>query len=298
MLAAVALTPDLLSIPDPGAPTVNDDLGRGMLGWTAERWQTLDRIATDTVNEYVILRNLVEHREAPGARTARIAGQNIDVMTIASQPFHFHMEQEEDEDLERRVRLAGQELAALEDRAVLNTMAFVEIDPQNPISRASFSAAKNALRQRNVQHGFGVVVSSDVLTALETEVIGVKSGLDFVEQLLSTKVTQSNGLPWEGAEAIVVQASPAAYRMVRASDPKVRVLGVENGNEVALRLVEYIAVGELEPNRCVAIRALIPALAEGAPEGRADLAQRQPREPQVRERMRAENPDDLEARGD
>jgi uncharacterized linocin/CFP29 family protein len=264
---------------------MNDDLGRGQLGWSSDRWQALDRLAADTVNEYVVFRNLVEHREDIGARSARIAGRNVDVAPICSTEFAFNMEEEDDEDLDRRVRLYAQELAAMEDEAVLARM---DLHPDDAdINYKSFSTAKNALR--NVRHGFGVVVSSDVLTDLETEEVGVKSGLDAVEQLLGTKVIQSSALPRDGVKAVVLQASPPAYRMVRGSPPRLRVVRIDNGNEVTLRLEESIGVGELEANRAIALpiaprfEERRPAPVRDLPYGPADLGRGDAaRDPDVR----------------
>jgi hypothetical protein len=269
---------------------MSDDLGRGQIGWSPDRWQALDRIAADTVNEYVIFRNLVEHRDEIGERSVRIAGRNVPVVPIASEEFVFNMEEEEDEDLERRVRLHAQELAAREDEAVLATMN-LDPDAGAEITYTSFSTAKNALR--NARHGLAAVVSSDVLTALETEVVGVKSGLDVVEQLLATKVAQSTALPRDGVEAVVLQASPPAYRMVRGSMPRVRVLRIENGSEVVLRLEESIAVGELEPNRCVAL-----PIAPRPEERQRDVARQGPRPYRPPDVGRGDAAPEPEVRGD
>src|SRR6266446_589839 len=128
-----------------------DDLGRGQLGWSADRWKKLDDLAANTVDENVILRNVVEHRDDIGARSARIAGHNKDVVPITSDEFQFNMEEGEDEDLERRVRLAAQELAAREDQAVLAVMDLVA-QTDDKVDHKSFSKAKNRLK--SVQRGF------------------------------------------------------------------------------------------------------------------------------------------------
>ncbi len=172
---------------------MSDDLGRGVIGWPVDRWQALDTLAGDTTTEHVILRNLVEHRDDPDAYSVRIAGGNIDVETVASREFNFDMENEDDEDLNRKVRFASQELAYKEDKKVLGVMRPKAVDL--PISVDAFSQAKKVLGDNHVQHGFGAVVSTGALTTLEIEVRGVKSGLEIVESMLSTKVAQSNGLP-------------------------------------------------------------------------------------------------------
>jgi hypothetical protein len=42
----------------------NDDLGRGMLkGWSPERSQALDKIASDTLQESEMFRNVVDHKD-------------------------------------------------------------------------------------------------------------------------------------------------------------------------------------------------------------------------------------------
>ncbi len=73
---------------------MSDDLGRGLVSWTAERWQALDTLAGDTVTQHVVLRNLVDHQEDAGARSARIAGKNVDVVSITAD-FEYDMEGEE-----------------------------------------------------------------------------------------------------------------------------------------------------------------------------------------------------------
>src|SRR5262245_58545300 len=100
---------------------MSDDLGRGMLGWTTERWQALDAVAVDTLTEHAVLRSVVEQREAAGAHSARIAGQNVDVDTV-SEEFEIEMQDDEEEDIQRKVRLATQNLAVKEDKAVLEAM--------------------------------------------------------------------------------------------------------------------------------------------------------------------------------
>jgi len=102
---------------------------------------------------------------------------------------------------------------------------------QNPqvspnLQSAQFIRAKNALRRQGVQRGFGVVVSADALTALESEVAGVRSGLELVERVVGTTVAQTNSL--DGAapgnlHAVLFQASPAAFQLVHAYGPRLRV---------------------------------------------------------------------------
>jgi hypothetical protein len=161
------------------------------------------------------------------------------------------MENENDDDLQRKVRLASQQLAYAEDKKVLSVMKPAAVNA--PIAMASFSSAKKVLGNNGVHSGFGAIVSTDGLSLLETEALGVKSGLDLVESMLSTKVAQSNGLPDQGFEAIVLQASPAAFRMVHAAPPRVRVVGITGGKSIQMQVEERIAVGELEPGHVVGI---------------------------------------------
>jgi hypothetical protein len=200
----------------------------------------------------VILRNLLEHRDDADAFNVRIGATNVDVETIKSKEFSYDMENENDEDLQRKVRLASQQLAYEEDKRVLRVMKPTAVDA--PIDVSGFSKAKKVLGDNGVHSGFGAVVSTDGLSALETQALGVKSGLDLVESMLSTKVAQSNGLPEGGFEAIVLQASPAAFRMVHAASPRVRVTGITSGKSVQMQVEERIAVGELEPGHVVGIR--------------------------------------------
>jgi len=235
---------------------MSDDLGRGQVGWGANRWEALDRIAADTTAASVVMRNLVERMEQPDARTVRIAGADIPVVQLQVD-FNYNMQNEDATDLERRVRLAAQDLAFLEDRAVIDTMNIPPVPASPNLRSAVFIAAKNALRGRGVQRGFGVVVSVDALTALETEVVGSRSGMEVVERVVGTKVAQTNAL--DGAapgnlHAVLFQADPAAFRLVHAYGPRLRVVGVAGGNVVNLRLEEGIAVGEVTPNRCRGIR--------------------------------------------
>jgi len=235
---------------------MSDDLGRGMLSWPAERWQTLDSLGSATLQEHGVLQHVVEEREEAGAYTVRIAGQNVDVDTV-EETFQFDMVEDGDADVERKVRLAAQSLAVKEDEAVLREMDQANPQDSDPLDYKEFSKAKNALRTKGgVQGGLGVVVSSDTLTDLETNIVGAQSGLEVTERLLGAKVLQTNALP-SGAgkvEAILVQASPPAYQMVRAWGPRLRVVTVANGKTVTLSLEQGIAVGELEQNRCLAIR--------------------------------------------
>src|SRR4051812_48721451 len=122
---------------------MSDDLGRGVVGWPADRWEALDALAEATTSEHVILRPLVEHRDAPEAFSVRIAGQNVNVETIRSTQFDFDMELEDDEDLDRKVRFASQELASKEDKAILGVLHPTPVDL--PINVAAFSQAKKLL---------------------------------------------------------------------------------------------------------------------------------------------------------
>jgi hypothetical protein len=235
---------------------MSDDLGRGMLDWPAERWVSLDAVATDAVMGSVVLRNLLEYREQPDARTVRIAGQDIPVVQV-QQDFNFDMQNDDIADLERRIQLIAQDLAVAEDTSVLGVMDLQNPQPSPNLLSAQFIRAKNALRNNGVQQGFGVVVSTDALSELEIEARGVRSGLEFIERVIGTTVAQSNGLPYganNAIHAVLFQASPAAFQMVHAYGPRIRVMGVQGGTIVNLRLEEGIAVGELTPNRCLGIQ--------------------------------------------
>src|SRR5437868_1878730 len=135
---------------------MNDDLGRGMLGWTPERWQALDIVASDTLTGNAILRNLLEHREEAGAFSARIAGKNVDVVVL-SEPFTIDMEYDDDEDVQRKVQSAAQKLAAKEDEAILERMNFVTVErsKEKILKHDDFGRAKNELRSGG-QNGLGV----------------------------------------------------------------------------------------------------------------------------------------------
>ena len=96
-----------------------------------------------------------------------------------------------------------------------------------------------------------MVVSDDAMTWIESEIVGVHSGLEIVERNVGTRVVQSGGLPCGAngdVHAVLLQASPAAYQMVRAYGPRIRVIRVL-GADVRLQLEEGIAVGVLSPNR-------------------------------------------------
>jgi uncharacterized linocin/CFP29 family protein len=241
----------------------SDDLGRGLVNWSADRWQALDKLATDTVTENVVLRNLVDHKDDTDAFSSRIGGKNVDVNTVSSTAFNFDMEQESDDDLNRKVRQAAQELAADEDKEVLSEMKILKIITPKADGYEAFSQAKGELSKAGVKSGFGTVVSSDIQVILETQIAGTKSGTEIVEQILSTKIAQSDALPEkledpakkakEDVSAIVLQASPPVYQLVNANSPRVRVLQTD-GKKVKLQLEERIAVGELEPGRCVGIK--------------------------------------------
>jgi len=235
---------------------MSDDLGRGQIGWDANRWRELDTMAADATKASVVMRNLVEHKKQPDARTVRIAGVDIGIGPLQVD-FAYNMQNEDETDLERHVRLAAQDLADREDRAVIAAMNIQNPQVSPNLQSAQFIRAKNALRRQGVQGGFGVVVSADALTALESEVAGVRSGLELVERVVGTTVAQTNSL--DGAapgnlHAVLFQASPAAFQLVHAYGPRLRVVSVQGGNVLNLRLEEGIAVGQVTPNRCLGIR--------------------------------------------
>lgn len=232
-----------------------DDLGRGMLGWTPERWQALDALATKSAAEQVVLRHLVDEQEAKDVYNARIGARNVDVQTIQAR-FEINMFDDDDKDVDRKVRLAAQTLAVREDEAIVGSLdlSSTQVAGKKDLAFKDFSIAKNALRSQGVQTGIGVVISADGLADLETEIVGTQSGLDVAEKVLSTKIMQTNALPTtKPIEAILLQAMPPSYQMVRAWGPRVRVLDVTDGKKVKLTVEEGIAVGELEPNRVLAI---------------------------------------------
>jgi hypothetical protein len=101
---------------------MSDDLGRGQVGWPPDQWQELDTLAADTVGGQVVLRNVVDHQDVPGAFSVSMAGKNVDVGTISSAAFEFDMVEEDIEDLRRKVRDKAQELAKTEDIEVLKAM--------------------------------------------------------------------------------------------------------------------------------------------------------------------------------
>src|SRR5260370_7413166 len=101
---------------------MSDDLGRGQVGWPPEQWQELDTLSSDTVSGQVVFRNVVDHQEAPGVFSVRMAGKNVDVGTISSPEFEFDMVEEDIEDLHRKVRDKAQDLARTEDIEVLKAM--------------------------------------------------------------------------------------------------------------------------------------------------------------------------------
>jgi len=92
---------------------MSDDLGRGLVNWSTDQWTKLDKVASDTVTNNVVLRNLIDYPNDPNdlnAFSARIGGRNVDVKTVSSEAFDFDMEQESDDDLNRKVGQAAQEL--------------------------------------------------------------------------------------------------------------------------------------------------------------------------------------------
>ena len=242
---------------------MSDDLGRGLVNWSTDRWQALDKLATDTVTENVVLRNLIDHKDDPDAFSSRIGGKNVDVKAITSKAFDFDMEQGGDDDLNRKVRQYAQELASEEDKKVLSEMKFLKVITPKHDGYEAFSQAKGELSKAGVKSGFGTVVSSEMQVILETQLAGTKSGTEVVEQILSTKIAQSEALPEdledtskkakEKVSAVVLQASPPVFQLVSANSPRVRVLKTD-GKIVRLQLEERIAVGELEPDRCVGIK--------------------------------------------
>lgn len=232
---------------------LNDDLGRGLLGWTTDFWMILDALARDSVTEHAVFRHIVEQREGTDLHSTRMLGKNLDLITIFHD-FDVRMKDDYEEDVQRKVRVASESLAVKEDEFIVRAIDRSQAQTAGTFSYKDFSSAKNSLRKRNVHQGLGVVVGTDALTDLETELVGAVSGLDVTERLLSTKVLQSNALPYDGVDAVLLQASPPAYRLVRSRGPRLRVLTVTDGNSVKLRLEESIVCGELEPNRCLVIK--------------------------------------------
>ena len=173
------------------------------------------------------------------------------------------------------MRLAAQELANKEDTRILNKMELAAV-VTGDLKHGTYITAKGELTKRNVKAGFGVAVDSEAQVVLETDSVGVRSGVEVVEQILSAKIAQSNALPEDlldkdatatavaaaakGARTsgacvakvdfVVFQATPAAYRVVHGSTPRLRVVS-NDGKTVKLQLEEWIAVGELEKNRFV-----------------------------------------------
>lgn len=236
---------------------MNDDLGRGQVGWRDEDWQTLDALAGEAVIAQAVLRKVIDRQEVSAdAKSVRMAGKNVDVRTINSQAFDFDMEQEDEEDLHRKVRDSALELASLEDEFILKTMQ-PQLSPVPSITSVdseAFFKAKAELVKKFVQQGnLAVVVSPDTLVALEKEQLGVRSGLEVVEKALVTTIAQSNALPLGKIHAIVMQLSPAVERITHAAGPQLRVLGLSKGRKITLHLEELIAVGVLEKDRSVAI---------------------------------------------
>lgn len=236
---------------------MNDDLGRGMLAWTPERWVALDAIASEVVNEHVVLREFFEYREEAGAHTVRISGHDIQVKAIMHD-FTFDMQNEDDEDLERKVRDAAQQLALCEDDEAIGVLDLTNPMQTTDLKHQAFINAKGDLVREGVQHGFGVVVSAEALRQLETDAQGVKSGLEIAESVLGASFAQTNSLPrTNDIHAAIFQATPATYRMVRVWGPRLRVKAVRvpNGEHiVSLRLEEGIAVGKIKSGRCLGIQ--------------------------------------------
>ena len=233
---------------------MSDDLGRGQVGWTADRWTALDAIAAEATDASVVMRNLVEERDEPNARTIRIAGADIPVVPLQVD-FVYDMQNEVDGDLDRRVRVEAQNLAAQEDQAVIAAMNLAPTNVAN-LQSGVFINAKNQLRGQGVQQGVAIVVGSRALTDLESEIAGVRSGLELVERVAGTTIVQSNALAQDGAgnlHAVLLQASPAAFVMGRAYGPRLRVTG-NNGTVVNLRIEEGIAVGPVMGNRAIGLR--------------------------------------------
>jgi hypothetical protein len=232
---------------------LNDDLGRGLIGWTSDFWSALDAVARDSVTEYAVFRNVVEQREGSDLHSTRMLGKNHDLQSIFHD-FDVKMKDDYEEDVQRKVRLASQTLAVKEDEVVLKAFDLANTQSAIELGFREFSSAKNSLRKRGVLSGLGVIVSTDALTDLESELVGANTGLDVAERLLGTKVLQSNALPVNEIEAVLVQASPPAYRLVRSRGPRLRVLSVTDGNVIKMRLEESIVCGQLEPNRCWTIK--------------------------------------------
>lgn len=240
---------------------MSDDLGRGMLGWPAARWTELDTIASDTVGASAVIRNLITISDQPDAKNVRIGAADVPVQPLR-RDFVFNMQDEAPEDLERRLRIEAQELALLEDHEALDAMELFpghdgeeHFLPSETLTSAEFIRAKNQLRTRGVQQGFGVVVSAQALGDLETEEKGVRSGVEFVEHIIGASIRQCNALGQDAygrIHGVLFQASPAAIQMVRAYGPRLRVMDV-NGPTIYLRLEEGIAARAVMPDRCLAI---------------------------------------------
>ena len=82
---------------------MNDDLGRGLLNWPAERWDSLDTLAADTTTASAVMRNLVGHREQLNATTVRIARNDIPIILLP-RILNFNMQDDSEEDLQRIVQ--------------------------------------------------------------------------------------------------------------------------------------------------------------------------------------------------
>jgi len=74
---------------------MSDDLGRGQIGWDANRWRELDTMAADATKASVVMRNLVEHKKQPDARTVRIAGVDIGIGPLQVD-FAYNMQNEDE----------------------------------------------------------------------------------------------------------------------------------------------------------------------------------------------------------
>lgn len=227
---------------------MNDDLGRGMLGWQQDRWTQLDSAAANAVAAHVIMRNLVDRQDNAGAHNVRIAGNDVGVKTLVAG-FSIDMKKDEDEDVDRKVANCAAELARLEDKEILDRIVTKHVSDYTG-KYDPFVKAKNELNASSI----GVVVTSEILTELETTSVagGARTALDAVQNILGTTFLQSSAFErgLGKVEAIVLKVTPPSARIVTASGPRIRVLKVDSG-KVELQIEEEIAVGTLDPDMCV-----------------------------------------------
>ncbi len=274
---------------------MDDDLGREVLKWSADRWKALDDIAKRALGEFAVFRTLLDQKEENATVSTRIGLVNVPFKNIGYE-FKLDLWNARDEDTDRDVNIAAQALAVIEDEYALTAMIEAgdldDLQQSGELTYVEFIKAKDTLRSRGVQYGLGAFVSSLGLADLVTKVFGAQTGLEVTERVLPVKILQSNALPHpqyaqvdrgDGSDtdahhidAVLLQAAPPAYRMVRAWGPRLRVLEVKGGSSVRFQLEEGIAVGALQKRRCLGI--------ERRPElSRADRA-----EPPVTQRMAAQ----------